>query len=241
MSSARITTSHRTIKQWAEARGGRPAEVIGTGDGSAGILRIEFADSSEQNRLDEIEWSAFFKKLDDEQLGLLIQNQTDNGELSRFCRIVHAPMGVLARLRNEHKQIKEVLADLSRTEIDNEARSDLLKRLERVLEPHMKAEEKVIYKELKKTSRNDEELTSALEGYEEHKLTRNELKRLRKAEPGSPKFQSRFKVLKELIEHHIEEEENELFDHALQQLGETKLEELSDAYTRREKKTLKKL
>jgi hemerythrin-like domain-containing protein len=51
---------------------------------------------------------------------------------------------------------------------------------------------------------------------------------LAKQKAGSPEFSARAKVLKELIEHHIEEEEGELFDKAEEVLGEERLEQIGD-------------
>ncbi|RZI55160.1 MAG: hemerythrin domain-containing protein, partial [Pseudomonas sp.] len=45
-------------------------------------------------------------------------------------------------------------------------------------------------------------------------------------DPATPEFSGRVKVVKELLEHHIEEEEEEMFPQAEKLLGEKQLEEL---------------
>ncbi len=82
---SRTTTDPRTIKRWAEARGGVPARVAGTQEGHAGLLRIAFDGSSE---LDTITWPEFLEKFEQEQLALVYQEATTDGEISRFCRLV---------------------------------------------------------------------------------------------------------------------------------------------------------
>ena len=84
------TTDHDVIRAWVEARGGRPAAVEGTGDGDheqdAGLLRIEFRDDGDA--LDEVDWEPFFRTFDDRELAFVYQEQTSDGEESRFSRFV---------------------------------------------------------------------------------------------------------------------------------------------------------
>jgi sirohydrochlorin ferrochelatase len=60
-----------------------------------------------------------------------------------------------------------------------------------------------------------------LEGYEEHAVARFALKRLLKTERSDPSFEAKLTTLKELIEHHVKEEEDDLFPKADKALGET--------------------
>ena len=90
MSESKSTTDHTKIKQWAEARGGKPATVEGTGSKSdAGILRIMFPDAphSHHDSLKEVSWDEFFQKFDKEKLCLVYQDET-HGEKSNFHKIV---------------------------------------------------------------------------------------------------------------------------------------------------------
>ena len=84
------TTDHDVIRAWIEARGGRPAAVEGTGDGDheqdAGLLRIEFRDDGDA--LDEVDWEPFFRTFDDRELAFVYQEQTSDGEQSRFSKFV---------------------------------------------------------------------------------------------------------------------------------------------------------
>ncbi|HEX8768981.1 MAG TPA: hypothetical protein VF714_11455 [Jatrophihabitans sp.] len=82
------TTDHDVIRAWAEARGGRPATVSGTEDSGqgGGVLRIEF-DASE-DRLDDSNWDEFFKVFDDRRLAFVYQEQTSDGETSRFNKLI---------------------------------------------------------------------------------------------------------------------------------------------------------
>ena len=88
MSQAKTTTQHKTIRQWAEERGGRPATVRDTSlPGEAGLLRIDFPGSSEES-LEGIDWDEFFDKFEEKHLAFLYQDKTDDGQVSRFCKFI---------------------------------------------------------------------------------------------------------------------------------------------------------
>ena len=84
------TTDHDTIRRWAEDRGGRPAAVGSTGSsGDVGIIRIEFpAYGGDNEDLEEISWEQWFEKFDDNELALVYQDQTSDGEQSTFNKLV---------------------------------------------------------------------------------------------------------------------------------------------------------
>lgn len=80
------TTDHDVIREWAEARGGVPASAAGSTDDDAGVLRIEFRD--DRSDLEEVDWDSFFRTFDDRGLAFVYQEQTSDGELSRFNKFV---------------------------------------------------------------------------------------------------------------------------------------------------------
>ena len=82
------TRDHDVIRTWAESRGGTPADVAGTGDKGAGVLRIEFRD--EGDRLEDVGWDAFFTTFDDSDVDFLYQERTSDGSVSRFHKFVRA-------------------------------------------------------------------------------------------------------------------------------------------------------
>ena len=90
MSSSKRTTDHDKIRQWAEARAGKPARVQGTGDADdAGLLRIDFPEENDDDeRLEEITWDEFFEKFDEKQLAFVYREKTGTGAQSRFNKLV---------------------------------------------------------------------------------------------------------------------------------------------------------
>lgn len=91
MSSATKTTDHDAIRHWVEDRGGRPARVNAGGHKQGGgILRIDFDDpgGEQDEALEHIDWSSFFKTFDENDLAFLHQDKTADGETSRFNKFV---------------------------------------------------------------------------------------------------------------------------------------------------------
>jgi hypothetical protein len=84
MSEATTTTDHDAIRAWIEERNGRPAKVDTGGDG--GILRVDFGDPDEG--LEPIDWDEFFEIFDANELAFLHQNETGEGDTSRFNKFV---------------------------------------------------------------------------------------------------------------------------------------------------------
>ena len=86
---SRTTTDHEEIRRWAEARGGQPACVRGTGDREdVGMIRLDFPGYSGAGKLEPISWDEWFRKFDENGLALLYQEETAGGEKSNFNKIV---------------------------------------------------------------------------------------------------------------------------------------------------------
>jgi hypothetical protein len=115
---------------------------------------------------------------------------------------------LMQELHKDHQEVKSIFKQLIKHE-ESSKRKELCAELQEELIPHMKAEEKAVYPELmdKKTSKEH-----ALEGLEEHHAAEMVLKELLSIDPGDERFKAKATVLKEMIEHHIKEEEDKIFD-----------------------------
>ena len=86
---SKTPTNHDEIRRWVEARGGRPASVKDTGSGDdPGILRINYPGRGEDDALQEISWEEFFEAFEANELAFLYQEETSEGEESRFSKFV---------------------------------------------------------------------------------------------------------------------------------------------------------
>lgn len=87
---AKTTTDHQTIQKWIEQRGGVPATVESTSDtpDGVGVLRIDFPYGDRNDSLSTISWEDFFAKFDEAGLAFLHEDETVDGETSRFCKFI---------------------------------------------------------------------------------------------------------------------------------------------------------
>jgi hemerythrin superfamily protein len=108
-----------------------------------------------------------------------------------------------ALLKTQHRKVETILKKLvsGRSEAQ-----PLLEELARDLPAHMQIEQELFYPAVRKL---DEDLV--LESFEEHSVAEIALKRLLSTPSEDPTFKAKATTLKELIMHHVEEEEGELF------------------------------
>ena len=85
MSSTKVTTNHKEIQRWVEARGGQPSRVKGTNeDRGSGVLVIDYPGYSGEETLEQITWEEFFEGFEENQLAFLYEDE----EKSRFSKLV---------------------------------------------------------------------------------------------------------------------------------------------------------
>ncbi|MFB3815254.1 MAG: hypothetical protein ACE14L_14195 [Terriglobales bacterium] len=85
----RALTDHDEIRRWAEERGARPACVRRTGGGEdVGMIRLDFPGFGGEESLEHISWDEWFRKFDESNLALLVQDTTARGEKSNFNKLV---------------------------------------------------------------------------------------------------------------------------------------------------------
>jgi hemerythrin-like domain-containing protein len=118
----------------------------------------------------------------------------------------------ISMLKQEHEEVRKLLDKLMETSNGAvKTRTDLLEKIATKLRAHTKIEEEILYPALRDAG-SDKEKKMYYEAVEEHRAVEElVLPDLEKTDPASNEFAGRAKVLKELIEHHIDEEESELF------------------------------
>lgn len=117
---------------------------------------------------------------------------------------------ILETLKEEHEEVRVMLKKLVASNRAAERKS-LLVRIRVALIPHLRAEEKVVYDAVKalgaKNAKQD-----GHEGYIEHHLADEMLAKLAAIRNAmSPEFGAAAKVLKELVDHHVREEESNVW------------------------------
>ncbi|WPP01863.1 hemerythrin domain-containing protein [Pseudomonas sp. HR96] len=136
-------------------------------------------------------------------------------------------MNAIDLLMQDHVRVKDLLSQLAEsTERAIKKRTDLLNKLEMELTVHTQLEEAILYPAFKEAG-DKEQAIMYYEAKEEHRTVDSlVVPDLKKTDPSQPEFAGRVKVCKELLEHHIEEEESEMFPQAKKLLGKAKLDEL---------------
>ncbi|HEY3919235.1 MAG TPA: hemerythrin domain-containing protein [Stellaceae bacterium] len=121
-----------------------------------------------------------------------------------------ADADILDTLKKEHDEVAELLSQLVKSDRAAERKAQV-KQIKSALIPHLRAEEKYVYNAIYGLKDKDAKQDSA-EGYMEHQLAEKMLATLEKiGDAMSPEFAAGAKVLKEMVEHHVEEEENNVW------------------------------
>ena len=121
-------------------------------------------------------------------------------------------MDALELLEEDHKRFKEILKQGEETtEQARAGRQKLFERLTRELLIHERMEEEVLYPALKA---HPETKDIVLEGFEEHHVADLIVAELNATDVSDETWGAKWKVLRESLEHHIEEEEDEMFKKA---------------------------
>jgi iron-sulfur cluster repair protein YtfE (RIC family) len=128
-------------------------------------------------------------------------------------------------LKKQHRGVEDLFKKIDRTEEADERRK-LLHELAQDLELHMRIEETMFYPAVREleTKKADE---MVLEAYEEHAVVKLVVAKLPEVDVEDERFEAKMSVLQELIEHHVEEEEKEMFKLA-KKLGAEELDELGE-------------
>lgn len=121
-------------------------------------------------------------------------------------------------LEKQHRKVEGIFAKLEKRSGDAEK---LVTELANDLAGHMAIEQEIFYPAVFGVDHDQ-----VLEAYEEHAIAEVALKRLLSADSESDEFIARVVTLKELIQHHVKEEEEELFPKVEKEMDEERLEAL---------------
>jgi hemerythrin-like domain-containing protein len=121
----------------------------------------------------------------------------------------NAEPDAIALLETDHRRFEDLMKQGEETtERARTTRRELLDTLTRELNAHELAEEKVLYPALKE---HPEAKDIVLEGYQEHHVADILVRELHAVATDDERWGAKFKVLKESLEHHIQEEEGTMF------------------------------
>lgn len=146
-------------------------------------------------------------------------------------------MNAIEVLKNDHRKIRGLLAELQATTPRAvKKRLALLRSLTMEIHTHAAIEEEIFYPALKSAGQKSTDDKMYFEALEEHRAAGElVLPDLQQTDPASDQFSGRAKVLKELIEHHAGEEEKLMFPRAKKLLSSASLRDLGAAMEQRKR------
>lgn len=148
-------------------------------------------------------------------------------------------MDIFTKLKEDHDKVKDIMEKIGETSSGAiSTREKLFFTLKNELLAHAKVEEAVFYHSIQ-SRRNLKE--DVLEAYNEHRMIAMLLDELDTIPKGNDQWLAKFHFLKELVEHHVEDEEEEVFPKAQQVLSEKKAEELGEIMAQREQAVIEAL
>jgi hemerythrin superfamily protein len=137
-------------------------------------------------------------------------------------------------LREDHRKVQDLFEEFEGA--DTRSRQRIIGQALTELEVHAKIEEGVIYPAIREVL-NEEDLMD--EALEEHHAAELLIKELRKMGPKDERYRAKFKVLAEMVKHHIEEEESQILPQAEE--SDLDLMELGQAAMTRKEKLMAKM
>lgn len=141
--------------------------------------------------------------------------------------------GVLGMLKEDHEKVKGLFEEFEQAE--GREKAEIAKTAIHELEVHAELEEKLIYPAIREEIDEDEMMNEAIEEHHVVKLLIAELKKLKASDE---RFEAKFSVLSEMVKHHAEEEEDEMFPKAEQ--ADIDWEDLEARVTKRKEQLLSK-
>jgi hemerythrin superfamily protein len=146
-------------------------------------------------------------------------------------------MNAFTLLKADHKKVAGIMEKLdSTTERGVKTREELFAQLKTELDVHAHIEEKILYPALKEV---DKTRDITFEGIEEHHVIKVLLAELDKLDKDEETWTAKFAVLKENVEHHVKEEETDMFPKARKALTEAEIEDLGTRLEAAKDKELK--
>jgi hemerythrin superfamily protein len=133
-------------------------------------------------------------------------------------------MNIIELLKEDHRKVEDLFAKVEETESEKQ-HLQLFEKIKTELETHTQIEETLFYPALEEY----EDLKDmVLEAFEEHKQVKTLIREISALAEGSEKLDAKLKVMGENVEHHVGEEEDEMFPKVEELIEEQELERLGE-------------
>ncbi len=146
-------------------------------------------------------------------------------------------MDIFETIKHDHRQVEELFSEIENTK-DSKKLSSLFHKIYQELNLHAKVEELTFYPSMREYEETEELLEEAEEEHNQVKILLEELQSLN---PTSSEFKEKIGKLKTAVQHHIQEEEEEVFPKVRQSMSEEELDELSQEFEETKSKLQKEM
>ena len=161
------------------------------------------------------------------------QSRNDDMEEREMDNEAESGGDVLEMLKTDHRHVQDLFTRFE--DADKRTRASIAEEALTALEVHTALEEELVYPAIAEVIEDEETVNEAKE---EHHVAKLLIKELHKMDAGDEAFATKFKVLGEIVGHHIEEEEEEIFPQA--QEGGFESESISEEVFKRKAKLMQK-
>lgn len=135
-------------------------------------------------------------------------------------------MDIYELLKKDHETVASLFDKLEETAEDEaDERERLFAEIDRELTIHAEIEESIFYPALKNAEKTHDEVMEAIE---EHQIVKQLMAEMQDLGTEDDQWEAKLTVLREIVEHHVEEEENEMFPKAKKVLDDDEAEALAE-------------
>jgi hypothetical protein len=146
-------------------------------------------------------------------------------------------VGIFGRLKKEHSEVSEMLEELADGSPDE--RRELFPKLKVELLAHAHAEQETLYERLR--GRNDRLTCQVEDGRDEHDSMEAMIETLSELDPAADEWVACLKSLEECIDHHVDDEENEMFPAAKKLIDAEHAVDIEREYVEAKSKQMRQL
>lgn len=140
-------------------------------------------------------------------------------------------------LQKDHETVKQAIDKiLGTTDGAGKTREDLFQKVKQELEIHTKFEEEVFYPTFREDKHDKEAKEEVKDALNEHDEAKKMLAKLEKMDKTSEEFITTLKELKQALEHHISDEEDEMFPQAREAVDADAAVEMAERYKEMKKR-----
>lgn len=144
----------------------------------------------------------------------------------------------LELIHSDHEEVSALFEQALHDETPSAQRRKATAQILQALTVHAEMEEQLFYPALRKAGgREDRDMV--LEAYEEHGVVKDLVAKIEAIEGRDETLKAKLTVLKELVQHHVKEEESEIFGEARERLGDERLQRLGEEMQRFKQRRLK--